>query len=174
MPLPIYYIRWSDSQAVIAVVFSCFGISCTLLVLYVLIRHNNTSVVKASTRELMYLILVGLLFNYLTSFVLMAKPSLLTCYLSRILPGLCSTMVYGALVTKTNRIARILAGSKKKIMTHKPRFLSTTSQLLITFLLNTVECSIIAAMLILEPPEVVKNYSDRRMVSIFFYTPGIS
>ena len=80
------------------------------------IKHNNTPVVKASTRELSYIILIGICISYITSFPLVAKPSLLTCYLTRILPGLSFSLIYGGLVTKTNRIARILAGSKKKIM----------------------------------------------------------
>ena len=43
------------------------------------------------------------------------------------LPGLSFAMIYAALVTKTNRIARILAGNKK-ILTRKPRFMSATAQ----------------------------------------------
>ena len=62
------------------------------------------------------------------TFVIVAKPSVGTCYVVRIVPGVAFAMIYGALLTKTNRIARILAGSKKRILTKKPRFLSTTAQ----------------------------------------------
>jgi hypothetical protein len=44
------------------------------------------------------------------------------------LPPIAFSAIYSALLTKTNRIARILAGSKKRILTKKPRFLSTFSQ----------------------------------------------
>ena len=42
-------------------------------------------------------------------------------------------MMYAALLTKTNRIARILAGSKKRIRTGKSRWLSATAQVLSLF-----------------------------------------
>jgi hypothetical protein len=49
-------------------------------------------------------------------------------------------MVYGALVTKTNRIARILEGTKK-IITKKPRFMSASSQVIITCILVGIATS---------------------------------
>lgn len=55
---------------------------------------------------------------------------------------------------QTNRIARILAGSKKKICTKKPRFMSACAQLVIAFLLILLQLGIIVALLIIEPPQV--------------------
>lgn len=55
---------------------------------------------------------------------------------------------------QTNRIARILAGSKKKICTKKPRFMSACAQLVIAFLLILLQLGIIVALLVIEPPQV--------------------
>uniref|UniRef100_A0A914P053 G-protein coupled receptors family 3 profile domain-containing protein n=1 Tax=Meloidogyne incognita TaxID=6306 RepID=A0A914P053_MELIC len=55
--------------------------------------------------------------------------------------------------TKTNRIARILAGSKKRILTKKPRFLSTFSQVLITWTLVGIQCILVAIGLVKEFPK---------------------
>lgn len=55
---------------------------------------------------------------------------------------------------QTNRIARILAGSKKKICTKKPRFMSACAQLIIAFLLILLQLGIIVALFIMETPEV--------------------
>lgn len=55
---------------------------------------------------------------------------------------------------QTNRIARILAGSKKKICTKKPRFMSACAQLIIAFLLILLQLGIIVALFLMEPPEV--------------------
>ncbi|CDR11086.1 unnamed protein product [Oncorhynchus mykiss] len=63
-------------------------------------------------------------------------------------------MSYSALVTKTNRIARILAGSKKKICTKKPRFMSACAQLIIASLLILLQLGIIVALFLMEPPQV--------------------
>ena len=82
---------------------------------------------KASTRELSYIILAGLALAYAATFALVATPTPGTCTAASLLPGVAFAFVYGALVTKTNRIARILAGSKK-IRTGKLRFMSATAQ----------------------------------------------
>lgn len=51
--------QWGDTEAIVSMVFACTGIFVTGWVALVFIRHNNTAVVKASTRELSYIILVG-------------------------------------------------------------------------------------------------------------------
>ncbi len=166
MRIEIEHIQWGDTEAVVAMVFACVGMVVTLLVTVVFIRHNNTAVVKASTRELSYIILFGLNLSYVTSFPLVAKPSLVTCYLVRILPGISFSLIYGALVTKTNRIARILAGSKKKIMTRKPRFMSACAQVVITCIIIGIESAIITVMLILEPADSKLIYPIKTRVKL--------
>lgn len=82
---------------------------------------------QASTRELTYIIFLGMMVSYASSLVLLGKPTLVTCVLSRLLPGISFAMIYAALLTKTNRIARILSGTKK-IRTRKLKFMSATAQ----------------------------------------------
>lgn len=124
----------------------------------VFMKHNNTPVVKASTRELSYVIMFGMFLCHATTFALISKPTKITCYITRILPGLSFALIYGALFTKTNRIARILAGSKKRIITKKPRFMSGTAQVVITWLLVSIEVGIIVTVLIREPADKMLKY----------------
>uniref|UniRef100_A0A673AZ03 Metabotropic glutamate receptor 1 n=1 Tax=Sphaeramia orbicularis TaxID=375764 RepID=A0A673AZ03_9TELE len=123
-PIPVQYVRWGDPEPIAAVVFACLGLMATLFVTSVFIKFWDTPVVKSSSRELCYIILAGICLGYLCTFSLIAKPHIIYCYLQRLGIGLSPAMSYSALVTKTNRIARILAGSKKKICTKKPRFMS--------------------------------------------------
>ncbi|XP_014670624.1 PREDICTED: metabotropic glutamate receptor 1-like [Priapulus caudatus] len=162
----VEYIRWDDTGSIIVVCFACFGMVSTLFTTMIFVQYNNTPVVKATTRELSYIILVGFMLCYACSFILLAKPLQHTCYLTRILPGLAFSMIYGALVTKTNRIARILAGSKKKIMTRKPRFMSATAQMLITLVIVVAEIAILVTMLILEQPDSTLRYPGARRVTL--------
>ncbi|XP_003372181.1 nine Cysteines Domain of family 3 GPCR [Trichinella spiralis] len=55
--LEVEYMRWSDAEAVVCVVFACVGIIATLFTIIIFILHNSTPVVKATTRELSYIIL---------------------------------------------------------------------------------------------------------------------
>lgn len=112
----------------LALIFASIGILCTTLVIVLFLMHNATPVVKSTTRELSYIILGGICACYASTFFIVSKPSFITCFVSRTWPPISFAIVYSALLTKTNRIARILAGSKKRILTKKPRFLTTSSQ----------------------------------------------
>ncbi|XP_062323178.1 metabotropic glutamate receptor 1 isoform X3 [Osmerus eperlanus] len=157
-PLPLKYLDWSDVESMVAVAFSCVGILITSFVTFIFILYRDTPVVKSSSRELCYIILAGIFMGYICPFTLIARPTVFSCYLQRLLVGLSSSMCYSALVTKTNRIARILAGSKKKICTKKPKFMSAWAQVVIAFVLISFQLSLEVTLIILETPMPVKSY----------------
>uniref|UniRef100_UPI0037E7339E metabotropic glutamate receptor 1 isoform X1 n=1 Tax=Semicossyphus pulcher TaxID=241346 RepID=UPI0037E7339E len=172
-PLPLRYLDWADVESIVAVVFSCVGILITSFVTFVFIQYRDTPVVKSSSRELCYIILAGIFMGYICPFTLIARPTVASCYLQRLLVGLSSAMCYSALVTKTNRIARILAGSKKKICTRKPRFMSAWAQVIIAFMLISVQLTLEITLIILEPPEPVKSYPSIREVFLICNTSNV-
>ncbi|KAG7226023.1 hypothetical protein INR49_018633, partial [Caranx melampygus] len=172
-PIPVEYLRWGDPEPIAAVVFACLGLMATFFVTAVFIRFRDTPVVKSSSRELCYIILAGICLGYLCTFSLIAKPHVIHCYLQRLGIGLSPAMSYSALVTKTNRIARILAGSKKKICTKKPRFMSACAQLIIAFLLILLQLGIIVALFLMEPPDVIHDYPSIRQVNLICNTTNL-
>ncbi|XP_055735571.1 metabotropic glutamate receptor 5b [Salvelinus fontinalis] len=172
-PIPVEYLRWGDPEPIAAVAFACLGLCATFFVTSVFIRFRDTPVVKSSSRELCYIILAGICLGYLCTFSLIAKPHAAHCYLQRLGIGLSPAMSYSALVTKTNRIARILAGSKKKICTKKPRFMSACAQLIIASLLILLQLGIIVALFLMEPPQVIHDYPSIRQVNRICYTTNL-
>lgn len=120
----------------------------------VLIQHKNTPVVKSSTKELCYLILAGMTLAHVSIFSMLSKPSPSSCASSRFLPGVAFAMIYSALLTKTNRIARILAGSKRNFPNRKLMFMSATAQVMIALSLIAFEALINGAMLYFQPPAI--------------------
>ncbi|XP_013880904.1 metabotropic glutamate receptor 1 [Austrofundulus limnaeus] len=154
-------------------VFSCLGILVTSFVALVFVLYRDTPVVKSSSRELCYIILAGIFLGYLCPFTLIARPTVVSCYLQRLLVGLSATMCYSALVTKTNRIARILAGSKKKICTRKPRFMSAWAQVVIAFILISLQLTLEVTLIIMEPPEPIKSYPSIREVFLICNTSNL-
>lgn len=101
---------------------------CTGLVFWVFIRHNNTPLVKASGRELCYILLLGVFMSYAMTFLFLAKPSPAICALRRLGLGTSFAVCYSALLTKTNRIARIFSAVKDGAGAARPRFISPFSQ----------------------------------------------
>ncbi|KAI2656471.1 Metabotropic glutamate receptor 5 [Labeo rohita] len=172
-PIPVKYLRWGDPEPIAAVVFACLGLMATFFVTCIFIIYRDTPVVKSSSRELCYIILAGICLGYLCTFCLIAKPHVIYCYLQRLGIGLSPAMSYSALVTKTNRIARILAGSKKKICTKKPRFMSACAQLVIAFLLILLQLGIIVALFVMEPPDVIHDYPSIREVNLICNTTNL-
>ncbi|XP_037306152.1 metabotropic glutamate receptor 1 isoform X1 [Pungitius pungitius] len=172
-PLPLKYLDWSDVESMVAVAFSCVGILITSFVTFVFIQYRDTPVVKSSSRELCYIILAGIFMGYICPFTLIARPTVASCYLQRLLVGLSSSMCYSALVTKTNRIARILAGSKKKICTKKPRFMSAWAQVVIASMLISLQLTVEITLIILEPPEPVKSYPSISEVYLICNTSNV-
>ncbi|KAL4617943.1 metabotropic glutamate receptor 3-like [Arapaima gigas] len=148
--LPEDYIMWEDAWAIGPVAIACMGFICTLLVAGVFIRHNNTPLVKASGRELCYILLLGVLMSYGMTFFFIAKPSPAVCALRRLGLGTSFAVCYSALFTKTNRIARIFGGVKDGAQ--RPRCISPGSQVFICLSLISVQLLATTVWLLLEVP----------------------
>lgn len=128
--LEIQYMRWETIFALIPLTFSCIGIIMTFIVIGLFLKNHDTPLVRASGRELSYMLLLGILLCYCNTFVLLAKPTLGTCVIQRFGVGVGFSIIYGALLTKTNRIARIFLSASKTAK--RPSYISPRSQVVIT------------------------------------------
>ena len=79
----LQYIRWDTIFAIVPICIACFGIIMTLTSIGILIKFADTPLVRASGRELCYVILGGILLCYLNTFILLAKPGIVVCALQR-------------------------------------------------------------------------------------------
>ncbi|CAL8353741.1 glutamate receptor, metabotropic 2b [Gadus morhua] len=158
--LPEEYIRWEDAWAIGPVSISCLGIICTLCVVGLFFKNNETPVVKASGRELSYILLLGVLMCYSMTFIYIGKPSTAVCTLRRLGLGTSFAVCYSALLTKTNRIARIFSGVKDGAQ--RPRFISPASQVAICGGLISCQLLVVVVWLLVETPGVRKEVSPER------------
>lgn len=127
--LRVVILDWLNPWVLVPVVFSSIGILCTLFTIAVFIRYNKTPVIMASGRELCYVLLCGVLCCYSMSFIILAKPTIHTCAIMRVGLGLCLSVCYSAIFTKTNRISRIFNRGVKSIK--RPVYTSPISQVAI-------------------------------------------
>ncbi|XP_053982545.1 metabotropic glutamate receptor isoform X1 [Hylaeus volcanicus] len=160
--LPINHIRWNSAFAIVPAVISCIGIVVTLAIACLLFHHRETPVVRASGRELTIILLVGVLVCYLNTFLLLAIPTTVTCVLQRLGVGVSFSAVYGALLTKTNRIARIFDSASRSAV--RPRYISPTSQVCIAAALIALQIVLTLVWMIIEPPGTRFYYPDRKQV----------
>lgn len=160
--LPIKHIKWTSGFAIAPAAISCLGIVVTLVVAGLMFKHRDTPVVRASGRELTIILLAGVLFCYLNTFLLLATPTTITCVFQRFGVGVSFSAVYGALLTKTNRIARIFDSASRSAV--RPRYISPTSQVCIAAALIAFQVVLTLVWMIVEPPGTRHFYPDRRQV----------
>lgn len=133
-----------------------FGVILTLLVSLLFYKHRDTPVVRASGRELSSVLLGGILLCFAVTYILPLRPSVFSCALQRFLIGICFTIVYSALLTKTNRISRIFEASKKSAK--RPNFIQPKSQLIICGCLISVQLIVYLLWIAFQNPIAIHHY----------------
>ncbi|XP_035236978.1 glutamate receptor, metabotropic 6a [Anguilla anguilla] len=159
-PTPIIKLEWHSPWAIIPVFLAILGILATLSVVVTFIRFNDTPMVRASGRELSYVLLTGIFLIYLITFLMIAEPGPVVCAFRRLLLGLGMCISYSAMLTKTNRIYRIFEQGKKSVT--PPKFISPTSQLVITFILISVQVLGVFVWFGVVPPHTIIDYEELR------------
>lgn len=128
--LNIEYMRWNSLFALVPLAIAIFGITMTIIVIVLFARNHDTPLVRASGRELSYTLLFGILVCYCNTFALIAKPTIGSCILQRFGIGVGFSIIYSALLTKTNRISRIFHSASKSAQ--RLKYISPQSQVVIT------------------------------------------
>ena len=107
--------------------------------------------------------LAGIHLCYLMTFPILAKPNLFTCVIQRIGIGLGFSMMYAALLTKTNRIARIFESTKKQGKL-RPEYISPHSQVAICSCLILIQVLLSLLWIAYEHPQVELIAYQRLMI----------
>uniref|UniRef100_A0A1I8JBB3 G_PROTEIN_RECEP_F3_4 domain-containing protein n=1 Tax=Macrostomum lignano TaxID=282301 RepID=A0A1I8JBB3_9PLAT len=159
-PLPIETIQLNSVWALLPMSFSFLGLLCTAFVLFVFVKYNQTPLIRASGRELCYVMLAGILLSYCMTFIMLAPPSPVTCGFFRIFNGLSLSIIYSAIFTKTNRLSRIFNRGIKSLM-KKPSYTSPKSQLVLCCCLVSVQVIGDMTWLGMDLPKTKFDYPDR-------------
>uniref|UniRef100_A0A670YJJ4 Glutamate metabotropic receptor 6 n=1 Tax=Pseudonaja textilis TaxID=8673 RepID=A0A670YJJ4_PSETE len=158
-PTPIVKLEWSSPWAILPIFLAILGILGTVFIVITFIRFNDTPIVRASGRELSYVLLTGIFLIYTITFLMIAEPGVTICAFRRLFLGLGMAISYSALLTKTNRIYRIFEQGKKSVT--PPKFISPTSQLVITFSLTSVQVVAVVIWLGVQPPHSIIDYEEQ-------------
>uniref|UniRef100_A0A8C6XE66 Glutamate metabotropic receptor 6 n=1 Tax=Naja naja TaxID=35670 RepID=A0A8C6XE66_NAJNA len=158
-PTPIVKLEWSSPWAILPIFLAILGILGTVFIVITFIRFNDTPIVRASGRELSYVLLTGIFLIYTITFLMIAEPGITICAFRRLFLGLGMAISYSALLTKTNRIYRIFEQGKKSVT--PPKFISPTSQLVITFSLTSVQVVAVVIWLGVQPPHSIIDYEEQ-------------
>ncbi|KAI3384824.1 hypothetical protein SNEBB_009077 [Seison nebaliae] len=154
--LSLFEWRYSGLSIFMGVV----GVILTLLTIGLFGQRNDTPIVKASACELSYISLTGILVCYTVSFVLVSRPSIFVCGLQRFCSGFGCSMMYAAILVKTNRIARIFNSGRKN--PKQMQYISPKSQVIICILLVAIQVVLSIVWLIVSPPSTRNSYEKNK------------
>ncbi|XP_013778093.1 metabotropic glutamate receptor 8-like [Limulus polyphemus] len=157
--VPLEFMTWDSPWTIIPAAFAALGIFCTIFTFSVFLYFSKTPIIMASGRELCYMLLLGLVLSYCMSFIILAKPTVVICTLMRIGLGLCLSLCYSAILTKTNRISRIFNQGIRSIK--RPSYTTPGSQIFICLGFVSVQLVFTIAWLIVEPPKLRETYPTR-------------
>lgn len=135
-----HFSQFGDKTAIIACSVASFGSFVCISIVMIFFQYRNDRPIRASSRELSQLMLLGISVAYLLVFSFMATPSDVVCYINYVGFNLSFTLVYAPLLVKTIRIHRIFKSGRKSV--NLPPCTSSCSQLVIagTLILIQVRC----------------------------------
>ena len=136
-PITPQHVQWYEPWVIILNTMSVAGLVVSTVIFVLFVRNNDARIIKATSRELSYIMLGGVTIQYILICTSAVKPQTFVCHFNYIGFNVSFAVVYAPLLTRTNRIYRIFsAGKRTKLV---PSFTSPVSQVFITISLIIIQ-----------------------------------
>ena len=160
IPLPVKDI-WAYSRITTTIIcLSSLGVLSTLGVVALFLKHFNRRIVKASSRELCLLMLLGICLTFSSPVAFIPSPSAVVCNLQRLIVGISLSSSYAPLLLRTNRIYRIFRSAKTKVS--RPSMISPRSQVFMSMALTGIACLIGLVSIVGRDVKIKKTFPQHR------------
>ena len=154
VPLKTSFLNFSHPYSIIIMIIAFIGLVAVAFTLIVFIKFWNTPVVKSSGREQMMLLLVGITLSFFSAFFYVSKPMGVICGIQRWILWTSFAIMFGALLVKIVRVARIFL---QKIKLKRPRFMQPQYQVLFTMVLVLFQWLILVISTSIDHPQVMRE-----------------
>nr|ADE74974.1 extracellular calcium-sensing receptor [Callorhinchus milii] len=152
----IEYLSWTEPFGIALTIFAVLGTVMTFFVLGVFIKFRNTPIVKATNRELSYLLLFSLICCFSSSLIFIGEPKDWTCRLRQPAFGISFVLCISCILVKTNRVLLVF---EAKIPTSLHRkWVGLNLQFLLVFLCTLVQIVTCVIWLYTAPPSSYRNH----------------
>ncbi|KAM4040314.1 G-protein coupled receptor family C group 6 member A [Anomaloglossus baeobatrachus] len=151
----IEFLRWDDGLAIVLLIISFFGIFAIFAIAILFAKNFDTPVVKASGGFLCYVILISILFSFVSAVFFIGKPAEYKCKVRQTMFGISFTVVVACILLKSIKI--LLA------FTFEPRFHSILKFLhrpfTLVFVCSGIQVLICTTWLVFWSPDIKENFS---------------
>lgn len=154
VPIPESFLEVTHPYSIIIMIVAIIGLGGVVLVVVVFGFFWTTPVIKSSGREQMLLLLIGITISFVSAFFFVAPPTPVVCGFQRWLLWTGFAIMFGALLVKTVRVARIFL---RKNITTRPKFTEPVYQLLFTAILILLQWMILAVSFAIRNPDVNRD-----------------
>nr|KAG5713661.1 hypothetical protein BaRGS_024709 [Batillaria attramentaria] len=145
--IPPYTPQWNSLRGGLQASLALLSLFICVAVVVFFHRHRHCRVIKASSRELSYLMLLAISLGYATALLLIARPGEVTCRVNFLLFCLSFALIYGPLFVRALRIYRIFEAGQRSA--RRPRMIDASYQLLFSGCLLSVQmvmCIVVMAV----------------------------
>ncbi|XP_077993142.1 extracellular calcium-sensing receptor-like [Glandiceps talaboti] len=149
------YLRWLEPAGIVVEVLVVCGIAFTLVSTLVYIYHRNTPIIKASNRELSFLMLFFLILCYFGCLAYLGLPTQFLCMIQS-LNGIAYTGCVAILFVKTYRLLSIFQARLDSALKRK-QLAGIRLQLFMVFIFVVIHAALVTVVLVLAPPVPEQN-----------------
>ena len=156
--LPLKYATMDTPLSICLSFFCSLGILADLIVLAVFVAKREHKLIKASGREMCYLIFLGICAIFMITLTSFTKPNQALCYARHVIIGISFTICYAPLLMKMWRIHRIFKSSNHLRRLSRTSLIRPRSLLMLTFGLIAIQGLSCALMFTTDPPKLVERF----------------
>ncbi|XP_071793019.1 metabotropic glutamate receptor 1-like [Asterias amurensis] len=153
------YIDLQNGITIIVLVLSSFGIILSSIAASGILYYRQHPLIKATSRELSCVNIMGLFVAFLSVFLILSYPSSVSCFISDASIALSLTLTYAPTFLKVNRIYRIFTSAKKS--NRRPKYVGQRAQLSIVSILTLVQL-LISIVSVIVAPTLPKLYQPSK------------
>ncbi|MEE6520481.1 hypothetical protein FKM82_018369 [Ascaphus truei] len=165
VPKVIEFLSYQEPLGnILAAMVIAFSI-LTICILCIFIRNHDTPMVKATNRELSYILLVSLILCFLCCLVFIGHPSTLTCLLRQTFFSVVFSISISSVLAKT--IMVVLAFKATRLNSPLRKWLGSKVPRYVVGLCSMLQAGICSAWLLTSPPYPKLNTESENQKMIF-------